>query len=116
MGDYLGEILGLVAILISAVAGWATHKSAQRAQERNTTLTSRTDIEKEAFSRAEAFYKNSMERQDKEIARQDAEIAECHEENRVLKAEVVKLEGRVKSLEDELSTAQAALRIRYPDE
>jgi len=109
-------IATLIATFITAGAAWATQKSAAKAAVMNQSTASRTDIEKEAFSRAEAFYKGAMDRQDAEIARQDKEINECHAENRALKVEVDGLKTRVKTLEDELETARRALRLRYPDE
>ena len=104
MGDptVIAGILGVVSIGISGLAGWATHKSAMRASERNTTVTSRTDIEREAFARAQGFYTDTIDRQQKEIAD--------------LEDDVRTLKGKVAHLETELATAQAALRIRYPDE
>lgn len=117
MGDTaVAAIVTAIATVISVLVGFLTNRASAKATMRNADVSSRTDIEKEAFSRAEAFYKGAMDRQDSEIARQDREITECHEENKALKAEVELLKTRVKSLEEDLTTAQRALRLRYPDE
>lgn len=113
-------IATIAAAGIGALAAWATSRSAARAAVESQSLASKTDIEKEAYKRAQSFYTDVIDRQERE--------------NRDLRAEVVALDGRVDTLEDqidaerrerervekalreELDVAKKALRLAYPDD
>lgn len=102
-------IATVLAAIISAGIAWLTNRAARRAEARNAANLSRTDIEKGAFERAQEFYTDTIERQDREIR-------DCHAEGQALKRQVTALTRRVGELEDDLATAQRALRLRHPDE
>ena len=95
-------IATVLAVLITGAVTLATQRAAAKASVRNQDVASRTDIEKEAFERAKGFYTDTIDRQAHEI----------HE----LEADVDRLKARVTDLERDLGTAQAALRLRFPDE
>lgn len=115
--------LGVVSVAISALAAWATKRSATKATSRDTEVSSRTDIEKQAFERAEKFYQGAMDRQDREIheletkvetletkvANQDTKI---HDQDARLREQ----DDLIAELRRDLDVANRALRIRYPDE
>jgi peptidoglycan hydrolase CwlO-like protein len=116
-------IAGVVSVTISAGVGWATHKSATRSVERNNSLTSRTDIEKEAFERAKSFYTDTIDRQDHDLdelreenRRLKQEVAGVHRENRELMNQLDDLKGRVMTCETNLRTAEKALRLIHRDD
>lgn len=102
-------IATVLAALIAGGAAIATQRSAAAAAVRNQSVSSRTDIEKEAFERAKSFYTDTIDRQDRMIAARDGKIGD-------LETKVETLEGKVEELERELHTAHAALRLRFPDE
>lgn len=104
MGDTATStaIATVIATIITAGAALVTQRSAARAAVRNQETSSRTDIEREAFARAQGFYTDTIDRQQREIV--------------ALETDVDRLKSRVAELETKLSTAEAALRLRFPDE
>lgn len=99
-------VASLIATLATVGAGYLTNRASTRAAEKNTQTTSRTDIEKEAFSRAEAFYKAALDRQDKELADQSAEMAQMKTDHAV---EIKGMKGRITTLESDLSDTRHEL-------
>lgn len=98
-----GTVLaGLAGVIITALATVATQRAAAKAAVRNAELTSRTDLEREAFERAKGFYTDTIDRQAAEI--------------RELEGDVERLKAKVAELERDLTTAKNTLRLRYPDE
>lgn len=100
---------GIIGVLVTGIFTYATQRAAAKAAVRNAELTSRTDIEKEAFSRAEEYYKGVIDDQNKRIDAKEAR-------NAILEAKVDQLEARVDTLEEELRVAKSALRLAFPDE
>lgn len=133
-GQQATAIATVLAAAIASGAAWVTQNSAAKRAAETTHLTNRTDIEKEAFSRASGYYKDAMDRQHAEIDEQRAEIDEQRGELRELQGKVTLLNARVRQLEHEaevqqanhrkevdrlkadLEAAKKALALKYPDE
>lgn len=105
-------IATVIAAAIAGLVGWATSRTAARAQVQAAQVTTRTDIEKEAFERARAYYGDALDRQDAEIRRQDAEISELHQEVDQLKHQVRGLEHDLALREDEVRRLSAVIAAR----
>lgn len=102
-------IASVIAVIITGMVTLATQRAAAKASIRNQDTQSRTELERDAFERAKAFYTGVIDRQDQEIR-------DCHDENQALQARVNELRSRVDALERELGTAQKALRLIHRDE
>lgn len=97
------------SVLVAAIAAWsayASQRAAAKASVQNTTTTSRTDIEKDAFERARTYYAGALDRQDKEISRQDAEITELHAETAELRDQLRAVRAEVRGLTHELAISE----------
>lgn len=88
-------IATLVSTLVASLVGWLTQRSSSKSSEVIASTTTRGEIEKDAFQRAETFYKNALDRQDKEIQEQAAEIASLKERVTTLEAKEAALESEV---------------------
>lgn len=95
-------VAGLIGVIITALATVATQRAAAKAAVKSATLTSRTDLEREAFERAKGFYTDTIDRQAAEI--------------RDLDGDVTRLKSRVAELERDLEIAKTTLKLRFPDE
>jgi hypothetical protein len=102
-------IATVIAAFISAVAVIMTQRSAARAAVRNQTLSSRTDIEKEAFERAKGYYTDTIDRQGREIQGLESDVS-------TLRGRVTALEEELGRTKEDLLIARQALRLKYPDE
>lgn len=96
-------LASVLAAAIAAAAAVASQRAAANASVKNTTTTTRVDIEKEAFERAEALL-------DRQFKRQEEEIEGLH-------ADVDRLNHRVRQLEvereeDKTTIAQQSEQIR----
>lgn len=104
------EALALIGVAIITVTGsWLTQRQAKKSAAETTRTTmqaqlesSRMATEEGAFARAKSYYEGVIDRQAQEV--------------RELEGDVTRLKARVATLEVELATAQATLRMRYPDE
>lgn len=102
-------IATVIAAAISAVAVIATQRSAAAAAVRNQSVSSRTDIEKEAFERAKGYYTDVADRQAAEISGLETEVSH-------LRGRVSALEEELARSKSELDIARRALSFKYPDE
>lgn len=89
--------------IVTAVGAILTQRSAARAAVRNASLSSRTDLEREAFERAKGYYTDTIDRQARDITQLEADVTK-------LEGKVTVCQTRISSLEDELATAKRALR------
>jgi hypothetical protein len=127
-------IATIVATAITSFTGYAIARSARVAQERGAETTTRTDIEKAAFERAESYYIKAMgrqddtiaqqgltiarqgekiERQEREIEEQERKLEQCQKREERLQEEVERLSRRVGELDRKLGTAEEELaRVR----
>lgn len=124
------QATAFATIVSSAIAGGVmlvTQQSAAKRAVQSAQLTSRTDIEKEAFDRASGYYKDAMDRQHAEITEQRTEIHELDGKVTLLNARVRQLEHEaevdkanhrkeVDLLKADLEAAKKALALKYPDE
>lgn len=99
----------IVATLISAVAAVLVGYYTQRSAARAAAITSRTDIERDAFERAKGYYTDTIDRQSREI--EDLEDDVAH-----LKERVTDLETELHQTREELNVAKTALHLQFPDE
>lgn len=88
-------IAALVSGVVALAVGLVTARNSRRGQEaaaeaavKNQTLSSRTQIEEQAFTRAAAIYNETIDRQEREHAEDQQEIGD--------------LKGRVRDLENEV--------------
>lgn len=134
-------IASILAAAIAGVVGWLTAKSNKKAQVaaataaanaavQNQTLSSRTDIEKEAFERAKGYYTDTMDRQQVEILGLEAseqilkqrvnelEVGRRQDHQRIeeLSDRVRRVETENQELKDKLAMATRLLEQRYPNE
>lgn len=123
-------IATVIAAIIAAFAAIATQRSAAAAAVRNQTVSSRTDIEKEAFERAKNFYTDTIDRQDGQIHELESDIANVRGRLKAVEEELAteralsqserdraqRLQARIEALQKQLDLAQQTLRLRYPDE
>jgi signal transduction histidine kinase len=125
MGDniQITAIATIIAAVIAALAAIATQRSAAAAAVRNQTVSSRTDIEKEAFERAKGFYTDTIDRQAASVHELEDDVVSLKSRVRALEEELArererneKNEGKIRSLQEQLDLAQRALRLKYPDE
>lgn len=87
----------LASVLVAAVAAasaYASQRAAANAAVKNTTTTTRTDIEKEAYARAEALLDRQFKRQEEEIKGLQADVDRLN--HRVRELEVEREEDRTK--------------------
>lgn len=103
-------IATVIAAAIGGLVAWATSRSAAKAQVRTAETTSRTDIEKEAFARAERYYAGALQRQDREITRQDEELNEVHAELTTCKHRIRDLEAENEQLKHDLALTRDDVR------
>lgn len=120
-------VAALVSGAVALVVGLATTRNSRRGQEaaakaavENQTLSSRTQIEEQAFTRAAGIYNETIDRQEREHAEDQAEIANLKGRVRDLETEVVDLKrGReddhaeIDRLRRSLATATALLEQRF---
>lgn len=98
------EVVALLGgAIITAFGAILTQRSAARAAVRNVQLSSRTDLELEAFERAKGYYTDTIDRQARDITQLDATIT-------ALEAKVAQLMSRIGNMEIELTGAKRALR------
>jgi septal ring factor EnvC (AmiA/AmiB activator) len=76
----------LVASFLVALLGALSAYASQRAASKATTMTSRNDMEKDAYSRARTFDVET-------IARQDKELDDLRVENKELRDKLAKVEA-----------------------
>lgn len=65
--SYITAVASIVVATVAASSAYASQRSAAGATTKNTTVTSRTDMEKEAYERARAFDTETIKRQDTDI-------------------------------------------------
>lgn len=115
-GNTATVLAGLAGVIVTAVFGYITQRAAARAAVRNAELTSRTDLEKEAFERAQRYYTAVIEDQNKRITARDTEITDLRTTVHGLEAKVEEQADQIEDLQTELEAAKKVLRLRYPDE
>lgn len=110
------NVASIIVAIIAALSAYASQRSAERATATNANVTSRVEMEKEAYERARSYDTET-------IRRQDEELDELREDNKKLRAEVEALRKRVVRLERGI-TLEDLENIRerrtdhdpYPDE
>ena len=102
------NIASVVVAVIAAGAAVASQRAAANASVRNTTSTTRTDIEREAFDRAKGYYTDTIDRQHNEIQDLEADVV-------ALKGQVADAQSEIRDLRAELDTAKRTLRRAFPD-
>lgn len=106
----------IIATGITALAMILTQKSAARAAVRNAELTSRTDIELEAFSRAKGFYTDTIDRQDREIKELERDVDRLKARVAILQRDLMASREENEANTRELAAAKKLLRRLMPDE
>lgn len=127
-------VAGVISAVVAITVGYFTARQSRRGQEvsaqaaaeaavKNQTLSSRTQIEEQAFTRAAAIYNETIDRQQSEHEDDQREIGELKGRVRDLESEVEALKrGReadrqeIGRLKDRLSIATRLLGEKYPDE
>lgn len=111
------DLASLGAAAIAAGGSWLARKSASKATVDSSTITSRLDMEKEAYERARALDTETIERQERELRRlrasdeeKDLKLARQEIEIRTLRAQIRALAKRFGS-EGVIDGARI-----YPDE
>lgn len=117
------QATAIATVVSSAIAGGVmlvTQQSSAKRAAQSVQLTSRTDIEKEAFERAKAYYTDVIDRQQAEIRDLEGEITGCKGRlqriERERAEEIAALKAHRDRLLDELEAAKTALALKYPDE
>jgi len=92
------DVASLGAAAIAAAGSWLARRSAGKATISSTTITSRLDMEKEAYERARKLDTETIERQDQEIQ----ELRESDaEKSRIIREQahrIQTLEAQVRAL------------------
>lgn len=101
MDSQLVALLG--GAIITAAGAILTQRSAARAAVRNAQLSSRTDIEKEAFERAKGYYTDTIDRQARDIIQLESQVA-------TLESKLKLCQGQLNDLDTQLTTCKRALR------
>ena len=110
MGDtaLATAVASVVATLITVAAGYLTNRAAAKATIRNTATSSRSDLEKDAFVRADAITAKAMDR----LASENREQAEKIDR---LEHKVDEQEIELTELRRQLEVANRVLRNKFPD-
>jgi len=97
------DVASLGAAAIAAAGSWLARRSAGKATVDSTTITSRLDMEKEAYERARALDTETIERQEREIK----ELRELREQDRQRDREK---DARLQRQEEEIRRLKAQIR------
>jgi polyhydroxyalkanoate synthesis regulator phasin len=92
----LTSLASVLVAVIAAGAAIASQRAAAAASVKNASTASRTQLEQEAYQRAENFLTGTMDRQDSEIQE--------------LRGEVDELRTKVRSLEHDLALSEEHVR------
>jgi hypothetical protein len=106
----------IIATTITGVAMFLTQKSAASAAQRNAETTSRSALEEEAFSRAKAYYTDTIDRQSREISELESDVGRLKRQVDACEIDLGIARQEMKRMKRDLATAEAALKLRYPDE
>lgn len=109
-------LAGLAGIIITGAFTYATQRAAAKAVTNSATTSSRTEVEKEAFDRAQKFYTSVMDRQDVEIANGINDVMDLRAVVKELREEIKGLRAELEEARQELDAAKAVLRLRYPED
>lgn len=122
-GNWQAIVGTFMGVLVTSVFAFFTQRAAAKAAVRQAQVTSRTDIERDAFTRAEKYYQGVIKDADERQQRCNQRVSLLEGEVEVLKRRNEDQENRIEELEDrlrrteaELETAKIALRLKYPDE
>jgi TolA-binding protein len=105
----LMEKLGIASVIISAITAlgvWLSARESRKATTTNTTASSRTEMEKEAYERARALDVATIERQAQRLRELEEEADETEMELKQLHTANANLEDR----SDRLSSENRQLR------
>lgn len=69
-----GDLATIIVALIAGLAGWAAQRAAAKASTSNVALTTRVDVEKDAYDRARQYDTETIRRQQDEIGELRVEI------------------------------------------
>lgn len=103
-------VAGVISAGIAGVVGYLTSRTASKAQVQAAQVTTRADVEKEAFERAEKYYGAAMDRQEAEIRRQDAELAEVRTELSQVRSDLADARAENDDLKHELALTKDDVR------
>ena len=82
------ELATILVGIVAALSAWAAQRSAAKASQANVSQTTRADIEREAFTRAESFLDGTIRRQDAEIVDLRKDVDELRVDNGKLHREL----------------------------
>lgn len=100
--DLLTQVGAIVVALIAAAAAIAAQRAAAKATLSGTIVTSRTNMETEAYERARRMDVETIERQDEELIEARREIADLKTEVAKLREEMAEMRRRQSSIENEV--------------
>ena len=127
-------LAGIISAVVAITVGFFTARQSRRGQEASAkaaaeaavaaqTVSSRTQIEEQAFTRAAAIYNETIDRQQSEHEDDQHEIGQLKGRVRDLELEVIELKrGReadrkeIERLQERLGIATRLLGEKYPDE
>lgn len=106
------SLASVLVALVAAGSAVASQRAAANASVRNTSTTSRTEIEKDAYARAEQLLDRQFKRQEEEIKGLQADVDRLN--HRVRELEVEREEDRTKLAEqaEQIRTYAAILAAR----
>lgn len=70
------NVASIIVAAVAALAAWASARASSKASTVRTTSDNRTEMEKDAYSRARAFDLETIARQDKELTELRARVQE----------------------------------------
>lgn len=109
-------IASVIVSLIAALAGFASQRSAAKAQTRTAATSSRAELEKEAYERARAFDTETIKRQDDELSELRQHVKDLNSDVKRMASENETLHREnVTVLEDNhrLRAEVRSLRLRF---
>lgn len=109
------NVASVLVAALAALAAFASQRAAANASVKNTSTTSRTDIEKEAFERAKSYYAGALDRQDAEIEGLHADVDRLEHKVRQLEAERDEDRQLVAQQAEQIRTYAAILAARGID-
>lgn len=93
------SLVTLAVAVIAALSAMASQRAASKAMKQSTQISSRTDLEKEAYKRAREYDTETIQRQQEEINKLRSEVLTARELEKQLRDEVGHLKERVAILE-----------------
>lgn len=108
-------IATVLSALITGLIGYVIQRTSARASTANTLISSRTDIEREAFERAKSFYTDVIDRQQQEITELESDVASLKAAQKLLEVDLRACRDECRMARQELAEARGRLPI-FPKE